>query len=288
MNNMNLKFSKKELYKKSKAIVCIIIGTLCGIISYQLFIFFNIAIFGWNLGLIFAPLIAGYVETYLALKYLHESTGAVSAFVLFIVTVIYGFIITNPTLGFNIITIGSTIVIMQAAFPILINYILLVIVIGILSYFLGIFKKITDKGHSFIEKFYYNKIIKKPIPMKIMSKNTYDEFEKCEMINSRNFHFLTTNTTINEDIENYLGLYVGTSSFEKETKIISSNRVKEEKDLLDKFKLAKFQALNNLADLIEKDGGNGVVDLKIEYELIDQTKGRFQVIAHGTAIKIKK
>ncbi len=285
---MKLKVSKEKFHKWMKSILCIFIGTLSGILTYILFIIFNIAIFGWNLGLIFAPLVAGYVETFLSLKLLDESIGAVSAFVLFIVTVVYGFIIANPTLGWNLITVGSTIVIMQAAFPTLINYILLVVILGILSYFLGIFKKITSKIYGFIKKFYYEKILRKPLPIKIKPNTFYDEFKKCIEINDRDFYFLTTNKTLDENIEEYMGLYVGANSFEKKTKIISSNHVKEEKDLLKKLKLAKFHALNNLADLIEKDGGNGVIDLKIEFELIDQTQGRFQVIAHGTGVKIKK
>ncbi|MCF0227053.1 MAG: hypothetical protein HUK28_07105, partial [Methanobrevibacter sp.] len=71
-------------------------------------------------------------------------------------------------------------------------------------------------------------------------------------------------------------------------KIISSNYKQEEDDLLKKFKIAKIEALNNLVDSIKKSDGNGVVELKIEYELIDLSKGRFQILAHGTGIKLKE
>ena len=103
---MKIKLSQEKC-NSLKAIGSIAVGTATGLASYIFFLYFNIAIFGWNLGLIFAPLIAGYVETELANEYIGESIGAVSAFILFIVTVVYGFIISNPTLGVNIITVGS-------------------------------------------------------------------------------------------------------------------------------------------------------------------------------------
>ena len=102
----------------------------------------NLAILGWNLGLAFSPLAAGYVETYFANKYMGETTGAVSAFILFAVTVVYGFIIANPTLGFNVITVGALFVILQAAIPTLINYFVIIVVLAVISYMSGIFKKL--------------------------------------------------------------------------------------------------------------------------------------------------
>lgn len=285
---MPLDFSKPQAIKTGKAILCITVGTVSGIFTYQLFLFFNIAIFGWNLGLLFAPLVAGYVETYLALKLLHESTGAVSAFILFIVTVVYGFIIANPTLGPNIITVGSALVIAQAAVPTLINYILIVVVLGVLSYFLGIFKKITDKAYYSLRKFAYHRILKKPLPVKISTRPFINDYGNCIKLNSRGFLFNTTTHPINGEVESYLGLYVGSSTFQRRLKMISTDFKKEEQDMLSKLKMAKFHALNNLADLIEKDGGNGVLDLKIEYELVNMGKGQFQVLAHGTGVVIKK
>ncbi len=285
---MTLDTYKQNPRKTLTAICCIILGTLSGIFTYIFFLFFNIAIFGWNLGLIFAPLIAGYVETYLALRWLNESIGAISAFILFIVTVIYGFIIANPTLGMNFITLGSVLVIVQAAVPTLINYILLVVILGIISYFLGIFKKITDYVYYSLRKFYFHKIKKEALPIKI-SKNTFiNDYKNCIRLNNRGFYFITTNNPVNGKIDKYLGPYVGSSAFQRRMKMVSADFKKEEKEMLNKLKIAKFEALNNLADMVKKDGGNGVIDLKIEYELVDMGRGRYQVIAHGTAVVIKK
>ncbi|WP_225370066.1 hypothetical protein [Methanobrevibacter arboriphilus] len=41
---------------------------------------------------------------------------------MFFITVLYGFIYANSSLGLNLITIGSAGIILQAAFPIFINY----------------------------------------------------------------------------------------------------------------------------------------------------------------------
>ena len=122
-----MKIDKQRLENLRKAFNSIVIGTIAGLATYAFFLYFHIDIFGWNLGLLFAPLVAGYVETELANRILKENLGAISAFILFIDTTFYSFILKNPTLGFNIITAGAIIVILQAAFPTLINYIFLVV-----------------------------------------------------------------------------------------------------------------------------------------------------------------
>ena len=112
LNNLKNKEGRKKFLIE---IACIAFGTIVGIATYVLCLYTNFAIFGWNFGLVLSPLFAGYAESFVAKRYLHESTGAVSAFILFIITVIYGFIIANPTLGFNVITAGSIVIIIQAA-----------------------------------------------------------------------------------------------------------------------------------------------------------------------------
>lgn len=152
---MNLKERIENVENLKEAIICISFGTFVGILTYYIFLYFHIDIYGWNFGLIFAPLAAGYAETILAKRIIGEDIGAISAFILFLVTVVYGFIIANPTLGVNVITFGSIIVILQAALPTLINYFFLVVIIGIISYFFGTFKKITDYTYSKLSDMYY-------------------------------------------------------------------------------------------------------------------------------------
>lgn len=138
---MEFKIDSERRKYVREAILCISIGTVVGLVVYQLFLYFKIAIFGWNLGLIFAPLFAGYAETVTANKIIGENIGAISAFILFAYTTFYSFILKNPSLGFNLITIGSIAVILQAAFPTLVNYLIFTIGLGTILYLLGIFKK---------------------------------------------------------------------------------------------------------------------------------------------------
>ena len=278
---------KKKTKKTLKATFSIILGTVSGCLTYYFFLFFHIDIFGWNLGLVFAPLVAGYVETEIALRLIKESTGAISAFILFIVTVAWGFILANPTLGFNLITFGSIIVILQAALPTLVNFILLVGVVSILSYFTGFFKKITDYCYYHVKNWYYKYVLKKPLVIKPKVKTEYDEKSRFIEINNLDFKFIAGGKSLDFEIEEYLGLYVGRATVEKRTNIIASNHVEEEKDLLNKLKDGKYRAVMKLYEDIKKDGGNGVINLVIEFDLVNLSKGEFQVNAHGTGVKLK-
>ena len=79
-----MELNRQDLTKneKLKAVLCISFGTGIGLIVYGIFLYFHIDIYGWNLGLIFAPLAAGYAETILANRILGEDIGAISAFIL--------------------------------------------------------------------------------------------------------------------------------------------------------------------------------------------------------------
>ena len=283
--NMKIKLSQ-EKRKSLLAIGSIAIGTATGLASYSFFLYFNIAIFGWNLGLIFAPLIAGYVETELANEYIGESIGAVSAFILFIVTVVYGFIINNPTLGANVITVGSLIVIAQAAVPILINYIL-ILVFGVIFYYIGIFKKITDFIYYQLKKEYYHKILKKPLPVVVKKSYFYNYIKRCHQLNSSDFVFLTTTEPFDRKIEEYMGPYVGTAIFEIENTTNLKMSEEESKELLNKIKNEKDNAILNLAKAIEKDGGHGVLDLRIEIEVVGMGFDEYQITALGIGVKFQ-
>ena len=147
--------TKTKIVEYLKEIWCITIGTLAGVLCYWFCLFIDLAIFGWNFGLLISPLLAGYVETKLANKFLHETTGAVSAFILFLVTVIYGFLLNNPTFGGNLITIGTIGIILQSALPTITNYFLIVTAISIISHSLGIFKSLKKFFYRIYDKLYY-------------------------------------------------------------------------------------------------------------------------------------
>ena len=71
-----------------KELGCIDIGIIVGIVTYVICLYTHFDIYGWNFGLVLSPLFAGYAESLAAKRYLEESTGAISAFILFLITVI--------------------------------------------------------------------------------------------------------------------------------------------------------------------------------------------------------
>lgn len=283
---MNFREREVKITYLREAILCIAFGTAVGLGVYGFFLYFHIDIFGWNLGLIFAPLAAGYAETILADKIIGENIGAISAFILFIDTTFYSFILKNPTLGFNLITIGSIAVILQAAFPTLINYILLVGGLGTISYFLGIFNRIVSHIKNNLDYFYYKHIIKKPYEIVIETVPKFDEEASNIKINSLDFYFITSTDILDRPHTN-LGQYHATVIIEKDKRLIHTDPNKAETTTLNNLKQAKDDCLIKLTENIKAAGGNCVVDLDIQYGLIGLGGDHYQVNATGMGINLK-
>lgn len=280
---MNFREREVKLAYIREAIFCIAFGTAVGLGVYGVFLYFHIDIFGWNLGLIFAPLAAGYAETYLANKIIGENIGAISAFILFIYTTFYSFILKNPTLGVNIITFGSIAVILQAAFPTLINYILLVGVFGTISYFLGIFTRITKYPYNQLKYIYYKTILKKPYKVEIETIKIFDEKESNRKINDLDFYFMTSTDILDKRITN-LGHFHATAIIEKDKRLIHTDQKKKETITLNNLKQGKDESLVKLSEKIKSSGGNGVMNLEITYGLIGLGGDSYQVSAMGMGI----
>ncbi len=274
-----MKIDKERIANSQKAFNSIVVGTAAGVITYYVFLYYNIAIFGWNLGLIFAPLVAGYVETILAQRLIGESIGAISAFILFLVTVVYGFIIANPTLGYNIITFGSIIIIIQAAIPTFINYFGIVVIISMLSYLTGFFKKLTDTIDNYIRKL----LGKEKKQEEIIEP--FDDAGSNKKINSLDFVFMTNNNPKIIEYDN-LGYFYSTAILERNTHLLHLSPENVEKKHLNQLKEGKDECLIRLSEEIKKAGGNGVIDLEINYILNGLGGSCFQIIASGMGIKI--
>ena len=291
MNNMNFKDHERLKYIR-EAFICILIGTLVGLGVYGIFLYFHIDIYGWNLGLIFAPLAAGYVETILANRIIGENIGAISAFFLFIYTTFYSFILKNPTLGFNIITFGSIAVILQAAFPTAINYILFSLGFGIVSYLSGFFKKVTNHIYNRILQYYQKYVLKEPRILdleRIEEKANYevpifDEMESNENLNNLDFYFMTSTDLINMKHE-YIGVFNTHAIIEKHKRLNLTPREIEDKTLYE-LKKGKDECLIRLSEEIKSAGGNGVMDLEIQYGLIGIGGDSFQINAIGMGVKL--
>lgn len=281
LNSMKNKDKKTDFKKIGKAFICIGFGTGVGLIVYAIFLYFRIAIFGWNLGLIFAPLGAGYAETVIENKLIGENLGATSAFILFIYTTFYSFILKNPTLGMNIITAGSILVILQAAFPTLVNYLLLVILGAIASTFVWAFKKLVR----YFKKAKYNirwetpeeGLPAEPIP-------DFDEVKSNQDLNSLEFFFLTS-TDMQDRSHDLIGIYQSEVVIENKDEISIKREEIEEKRLIS-IKNGKDDCLIKLAERIKEDGGNGVLDLDIKYGLIGLGSENIHITATGMGINI--
>ena len=277
--------TQEKLDDIGEAAFCITLGTIAGLLTYEFCLMINLAILGWNLGLAFSPLAAGYVETYFANKYMGETTGAVSAFILFAVTVVYGFIIANPTLGFNVITVGALFVILQAAIPTLINYFVIIVVLAVISYMSGIFKKIMG----FLYKCWMklkSKItgVNYPLIRPIEENNNYDESLEID-VNDLGVLLLSTTHLWDQEIIKYNGVYEG--------KVIYKSKhpmgfEQNEKLLLEDMKKVKNQAISNLCNSARDDGCNGILDLTLEYDILDGSGTVCHVTAHGTGVILKK
>ena len=283
---MALKDKNIDWKHTRKSLLCVAAGTGVGLIVYGIFLYFNIAIFGWNLGLIFAPLAAGYVETILANRIVGENIGAISAFILFIDTTFYSFILKNPTLGFNLITAGSIFVILQAAFPTLINYILLVVIGGILSNFLQTLRILVEK----IENAYHNRSIGfwdgSQLEQKEPEVIPYNEQESNSKLNGQNFYFITSTNLLDKKHE-IIGPFNSDVILERDKKIIHIDPQKTELDCLNHIKEGKDECLVNLAKKVKKNGGNGILDLTIYYNLTGLGGDSIQITAYGIGIHIE-
>ena len=285
--NMKIKNYELDFVFIRRAILCIAIGTASGLFVYWIFLFLNIAIFGWNLGLIFAPLTAGYVETILANKILGENLGAISAFILFIDTTIYSFILKNPTLGANLITAGSMFVILQAAFPTLVNHILLVVLGGIISRIINKFKVISQKIKHIIKNrsvIYWDGPNVELEPEEIIY---FDENKSNMTLNNLDFYFITSNEM--KDIKHeIMGIYHSNSIIEKDKRLIHSDPERTEQEHLKRIKEGKDECLIKLSEIIKNDGGNGILDLYMNYALIGPGGDNIQITAMGIGILIKE
>ena len=272
-----------------KELGCIDIGIIVGIVTYVICLYTHFDIYGWNFGLVLSPLFAGYAESLAAKRYLEESTGAISAFILFLITVIYGFIIANPTLGFNVITAGSIVIILQAAFPIAVNYFLIATVLAIISQVTGVFKKITHFIWNLYEKIFNKKTkLKEKIEEKESNK-VHSFYDGTLDMNNLGVLLLTMEDSPKDlNILEYKGIYESSHifSFKRREEIKSGIEDSLEKELLICAQIAEDKALLKLIKQLKADGCNGLLNLNMAIETLGQSKGEnlAHVVMRGTGV----
>ena len=272
-----------------KEVGCIDLGIIVGIVTYVICLYTHFDIYGWNFGLVLSPLFAGYAESLAAKRYLEESTGAISAFILFLITVVYGFIISNPTLGFNVITAGSIVIILQAAFPIAVNYFLIATVLAIISHVTGVFKKITRFIWNTYEKIFKKEPKTKERYNEKQTKKVRNFYDGERDMNNLGVLLLTIEDSPKElNIMEYKGIYESTHifSYKRREEIKSGIEDSLEKELLLCTKIAEDKALLKLIKQLRADGCNGVLNLNTAIETLGPNKGEnlSQVVMRGTGI----
>ncbi|MDO5851295.1 MAG: heavy metal-binding domain-containing protein [Methanobacteriaceae archaeon] len=270
MKKYSLENIKLYIKDNSDAINSILIGTAVGILSLYICMRFNLEIFGFNLFIIISPLIAGFTETFVALRLCKRSTGAISAIILFILTNIIGWFFPETPIQWNLLTFGGLGLMIQAAFPIAINYLIYGIILG-LTYILGLFGKCLGDN---IFKITNNEIIYE-------KKHPYQDFQilmftNCPDIPIKEYKsFVVDEIILNFDDKNSKEKldYLGSKFNERKT-------VQE----LD-YMIIESYVLESIEEKAINCGANAIIDIQLEYiPLNDRLNPDVMVAASGTAV----
>ena len=106
------------------AVLAVLAGLAAGLTSAVVSVRFQLVIFGFNIMYIISPLLAGFVESYIAGRKYGASTGALSAILVFLSVNIYGWLFPTEPIQWNVFTVGGLLLAFQAAFPTTVNFIL--------------------------------------------------------------------------------------------------------------------------------------------------------------------
>lgn len=266
------------LYAKRWALFAIIFGTLVGFASAIICIGFNLVIFGFNIMYIVSPLMAGFIENFYATRKYGRSTGAISALLTFLIINGYGwfgsgFFYPKEPVTLSIITLIAIGLTIQAAFPILVNYILFVVVVGIFIRLVSLPARMLGS----------------PIKKEKIEVAKADEI----IIEGLTEPLISVPDLKEGKIEKYIGLVTGEAVAEEKQDERLLNKVLkmiqplelDDLDLSNARKLAVSRALENAKSL----GANHVVEIMIDYVTMGGLQGGATIVtATGTAVVIKK
>jgi len=274
-----LKSVNNFFVEKRWALGAIFIGVLVGFLSAVICVRGNLVIFGFNIMFIVSPLIAGYVEAYIARRKYGRSTGAISALLIFIIINAYSWLFPKDPIVLNLFTLGGLALMIQAAFPILINYILFVVFLGTITWVIGylgnFLSNMTDK------------IIRRSSDEKDdeTGKEPGLEGATSDFLDSLESPISTVPYLSAGNIVKHLGMVVGEAVVgEKESKGISKIISQDKLDEMEMIK-ARERAIAKLLEEAEKIGGNTVVEVSIDYNSVGGLSGSATIVtATGTAV----
>jgi uncharacterized protein YbjQ (UPF0145 family) len=260
---------KSYITDKKWAIAAVLIGTSLGFISAVICVYANLVIFGFNIMFIISPLIAGFTEAFIARKKYGRSTGAISALLIFIIINIYGWFFPKNPITLNLFTLGGIALTIQAAVPILVNYLLFVVFLGTITYVIGLIGNLISK------------LLGKEIEVTETPKNA--DLPQLDLL------FATTTDLSGKNIVKQLGLITGEAIL-KEEKDENSSRLekitsKNGKDMKYKLGQVRNEALQNLESEAKKLGANGILGVNIDYRSVGGIKGSTVIVtATGSAV----
>ncbi len=276
---------KKFLIEKRWALIAILVGTILGFGSAIICIAWNLVIFGFNIMYIVSPLLAGFIETVIARKKYGKSTGAISALLTFLLINGYGwfgpgYIFPKEPVRLSLITIIAIILTLQAAFPTLINYILLVTSVGAFKKFIGLLVYIPSK------------ILRRPSKVEekeeiITELSVFDDF-----LDELETPLLSVSPEQKGEIKKYIGLATGigiAKEKESEGKLAMLTNIIEP-TLLGDMNLgeARTMAISRMLDNAKSLGANNVIDVIIGYVSMGGLQGSALIVtATGTAVVVQ-
>lgn len=260
---------KNSIITKRWGILAVIIGTTLGFISAVICVYANLVIFGFNIMFIISPLIAGFSEAYVAQKKYGRSTGAISALLIFIIINIYGWFFPKNPITLNLFTLGGIALTIQAAVPILVNYLLFVVFLGTITYVIGLVGNLISK---------------------LLGKEIEEiETPKTADLPQLDLLFATTTNLNGKKIIKELGLITGEAIL-KEEKDENSSRLekiasKNGSNIEYKIGIVRNNALQNLESEAKKLGANGILGVNIDYRSVGGIKGSTVIVtATGSAV----
>lgn len=262
------------LIGKRWAIAAIIIGVVVGFLSAVICVKWHLVIFGFNIAFIISPLIAGFVETFIARRMYGRSTGAISALLIFIIINAYAWLFPKDPIVLNFFTLGGLALMIQAAFPILINYIIFVVFLGVLTYIIGYLGNLLSKAT--------DKISRKTPEVEGTEKIMEDPFK--DVIDNLDVPIVSVPYMEGGKITEHIGLVTGEAVVRENSEGMSklSKQLQlEDMDLDGARNLAIIRMLENG----NRMGANTVIEVLINYNTIGGLKGNAVIVtATGTAV----
>jgi uncharacterized protein YbjQ (UPF0145 family) len=269
----------KFLKDKRWAFAAIFIGFAVGLLSAYLCVVWQLKIFGFNILFIVSPLIAGFVETFIAQRMYGKSTGAISALLIFIFINAYAWLFPQDPIVFNFFTLGGLALMIQAAFPILINYLIFVVFLGILTYIIGYVGNLLSKA--------MNKVTRKtPEPETGIDDMSGDLLKSPELsfMDDLEVPLVSIPYLPGGQITKHIGIVTGEAMIEDESEG-KSRLLKKQKIDGSALNKAKETAILRMLDNAYEMGANTVVEVLINYTSIGGLQGdAILVTATGTAV----